>query len=67
MNYYSHLDENKQEQFRNDNEQATNFLRGIQQLEMMYKNPLPKSTEIPGAINNVPSGPAATQTDSPKK
>ena len=37
VNYYSNLDESRQEQFRNDNEQAANFLRGIQQMESMYK------------------------------
>ncbi len=67
INYYANLDENKQEQFRSDNEQATNFLRGIQQMETMYKNPLPKATEIPGAINNVPAAPAGKLPDSPKK
>lgn len=68
VNYYANLDENKQEQFRGDNEQAVNFLRGIQQIESMYKNPLPKVTEIPGAsINNSPAAPGAKQTDTPKK
>jgi hypothetical protein len=67
INYYSHLDENKQEQFRSDHEQAINFLRGMQQMEAMYKNPLPKATEIPGTINNTPAPPAAKQPDSPKK
>jgi len=33
----------------------------------MYKNPLPKATEIPGSINNTPVAPAAKQPDSPKK
>ena len=67
VNYYANLDERKQDQFRSDNEQATNFLRGIQQLEGMYKNPLPKPTEIPGSINNVPAAPAAKKADSAKK
>jgi len=68
VNYYANLDENKQDQFRSDNEQATNFLRGIQQIESMYKNPLPKATEIPGAtINNSPAAPGAKQPDSPKR
>jgi len=68
VNYYANLDENKQDQFRSDNEQAVNFLRGIQQIESMYKNPLPKATEIPGAtINNSPAAPGAKQPDSPKK
>lgn len=58
MNYYANLDENKAEQFRSDNEQAANFLRGIQQIENMYKNPLPKAGEIPTSINNVPAAPA---------
>ena len=67
VNYYANLDENKQVQFRSDNEQAVNFLRGIQQIESMYKNPLPKATEIPGAsINNNPVAPGAKQPDSPK-
>ncbi len=67
VNYYANLDENKQEQFRSDNEQAVNFLRGIQQIESMYKNPLPKLTEIPGAsINNNPVTPDAKLPDSPK-
>ncbi len=68
VNYYANLDENKQDQFRSDNEQAVNFLRGIQQIESMYKNPLPKATEIPGtSINNNPAAPGAKQLDSPKK
>ncbi len=68
VNYYANLDENKQDQFRSDNEQAINFLRGIQQIESMYKNPLPKPSEIPGAtINNSPAAPGAKQPDSPKK
>lgn len=67
INYYANLDESKQEQFRSDNEQAANFLRGIQQIEGMYKNPLPKATEIPGAINNLPVAPATKQPDSSKK
>ena len=68
VNYYANLDENKQDQFRSDNEQAVNFLRGIQQIESMYKNPLPKATEIPNApINNNPVAPGAKQPDSPKK
>lgn len=54
LNYYGHLDETKQDQFRNDNEQAANFLRGVQQIEEIYKNPLPKAIEIPGSINNTP-------------
>ena len=68
MNYYANLDEEKQDQFRSDNEQAANFLRGIQQIENMYKNPLPKPSEIPGAINNVPAGPATkAAADTQKK
>jgi len=67
VNYYSKLDESKQDQFRNDSEQAANFLRGIQQMEGMYKNPLPKNPEIPGAINNIPAPPATKRNDSPKK
>ncbi len=55
LNYYAHLDERKQDQFRSDNEQVANFLRGIQQIEAMYKNPLPKAIEAPGAINNTPA------------
>ncbi|MEO6734389.1 MAG: DUF2723 domain-containing protein [Ferruginibacter sp.] len=67
INYYSNLSENKQEQFRSDSEQATNFLRGIQQIESMYKNPLPKVNEMQGTINNVPQTPDARKPDSPKK
>ncbi|MEP7110175.1 MAG: DUF2723 domain-containing protein [Ferruginibacter sp.] len=67
VNYYANLSEARQEYFRSDNEQATNFLRVMQQIEGMYKNPLPKATEIPGTINNVPGAPAAKKTDSPKK
>ena len=66
INYYSNLPESRQDQFRSDNEQAANFLRGIQQLEGMFKNPLPKAMEIPGAINNVPAAPPATKRDSVK-
>ncbi len=64
VNYYANLNENKQEYFRSDSEQAANFLRGIQQIEAMYKNPLPKAGELPGVINNVPAAPA---TDTNKK
>ena len=67
LNYYSHLDERKQDQFRNDNEQAANFLRGIQQIEQMYKNPLPKAIEMPGSIKNTPAAPAPKQPSSSKK
>jgi hypothetical protein len=67
MNYYANLSENKQDYFRSDNEQAANFLRGIQQIEGMYKNPLPKPGEIPGTINNVPAAPPAKAPDSNKK
>jgi hypothetical protein len=67
MNYYSHLDERKQDQFRNDNEQVSNFLRGIQQIEQMYKNPLPKEIEMPTSIKNTPPPPAPKQPSSSKK
>ena len=67
MNYYAHLNENKQEYFRNDNEQAASFLRGIQQIESMYKNPLPKIGELPGSINNSPATPPAKAADTQKK
>ena len=67
MNYYSHLDERKQDQFRNDNEQVSNFLRGIQQIEQMYKNPMPKAIEMPGSIKNTPAPPAPKQPSSSKK
>ena len=56
-----------QDQFRNDNEQAANFLRGIQQIEQMYKNPLPKAIEMPGSIKNTPAAPAPKQPSSSKK
>ena len=66
VNYYSNLDENKQDYFRNDSEQATNFLRAIQQIETMYKSPLPKTiTEQPAPIQNVPATPG-TKKDSLK-
>ena len=67
VNYYNNLPENKQDQFKSDNDQAANFLRGIQQLEGMYNNPLPKLNEMPGTINNVPATPKAKKPDSPKK
>ena len=67
MNYYANLNENKQDFFRSDNEQAANFLRGIQQIESMYKNPLPKPGELPGTINNLPANPPAKAADTPKK
>jgi hypothetical protein len=67
MNYFSHLDERKQDQFRNDNEQVSNFLRGIQQIEQMYKNPLPKEIEMPTSIKNTPPPPAPKQPSSSKK
>jgi hypothetical protein len=67
MNYYSHLDERKQDQFRNDNEQVSNFLRGIEQIEQMYKNPLPKEIEMPSSIKNTPATPAPKQPSSSKK
>ncbi len=66
LNYYANLDENKQEQFRSDNEQAANFLRGIQQLEGMYKNPIPKASETPAPINNIPQTPSAKKPGSSK-
>lgn len=64
VNYYNSLSDNMQEYFRSDNEQASNFLRGIQQIEGMYKNPLPKPGELPGQINNVPGAPPAKAADS---
>jgi hypothetical protein len=67
VNYYSNLDENKQDFFRNDHEQAVNFLRGIQQIEGMYKNPTIQNMEIPGAINNVPAAPVDNKPESTKK
>ncbi|MEO5890578.1 MAG: DUF2723 domain-containing protein, partial [Ferruginibacter sp.] len=68
ITYYNSLDESKQDQFRNDSEQAANFLRGIQQIEAMYKSLSPKAMEMPGAINNIPVTPPATKKpDSPKK
>ena len=67
VNYYANLDDKKLEMLRSDSEQATNLLRGIQQMENAYKNPLPKSAEIPGSINNVPVAPAVKKLDSPKK
>ncbi|MBC7689919.1 MAG: DUF2723 domain-containing protein [Aquabacterium sp.] len=67
INYYNNLPESKQDQFKSDSDQAANFLRGIQQLEGMYNNPLPKLNEMPGTINNVPATPQAKKPDSPKK
>ncbi len=69
LNYYANLEEEKQDQFRSDNEQAANFLRGIQQIEGMYKNPIPprpQPNELPGAINNVPTPPAPGKPDTGK-
>ncbi len=68
MNYYANLEGNKQDFFKNDNEQCANFLRGIQQIEGVYKNSLTKPGEIPGQINNVPTAPApaAKATDTNK-
>jgi hypothetical protein len=66
INYYNNLDENMVEYFRSESEQAANFLRGIDQIEGMYKNPVPKMNELPGMINNVPSAPPAKAADSNK-
>ena len=67
VNYYNNLSDSRQDQFRNDSEQAVNFLKGIQQLEGMYKNTV-KQMETPGTINNIPPPPAAVKkTDSPAK
>ncbi|MDO9373631.1 MAG: DUF2723 domain-containing protein [Ferruginibacter sp.] len=60
INYYNNLPDNMLEFFRQESEQATNFLRGIDQIEGMYKNPVPKLNEMPGTINNVPATPPAT-------
>ena len=65
VNYYANLSDRKQEYFRNDSEQAANFLRGLQQIEGMYKNPLPKAEVIPGAIINTPANPPAQAADTP--
>jgi len=67
INYYANLSERMQDQFRNDSEQAANFLRGIQQIEKMYETPLPKTTEVPTPIKNNPAPAAQKQPDSPKK
>jgi hypothetical protein len=67
INYYANLSERMQDQFRNDSEQAANFLRGIQQIEKMYETPLPKTTEVPTPINNNPAPAAQKRPDSPKK
>jgi len=67
INYYANLSERMQDQFRNDSEQAANFLRGIQQIEKMYETPLPKTTEVPTPIKNNPAPAVQKQPDSPKK
>jgi hypothetical protein len=65
--YYSNLSERMQDQFRNDSEQAANFLRGIQQIEKMYDSAIPKATEVPAPINNTPASPAPKQSGGSKK
>jgi hypothetical protein len=65
--YYSNLSERMQDQFRNDSEQAANFLRGIQQIEKMYDSAIPKATEVPATINNTPASPAPKQSGGSKK
>ncbi len=67
INYYANLSERMQDQFRNDSEQAANFLRGIQQIEKMYETPLQKVTEVPAPINNTPALPAQKQPGGSKK
>ncbi|MFZ4057829.1 MAG: DUF2723 domain-containing protein [Ferruginibacter sp.] len=55
--YYGNLREDRQEYFRSDNQQAVEFLKGLQQLEQMYGNKPATPNEVPGAINNTPSKP----------
>ena len=68
--YYNSLDPEKASQFdgeRGDLASASNFLKGIQQMEAFYKNPKPVQVEIPDAIKNTTSPAVIKKADSNKK
>ena len=68
MIYYNSLNETRLAQFdgeRGDMATATNFLRGLQQMEQFYKNTKKLPVELPKTINNTTT--PAKKADSAKK
>ncbi len=62
--YYSSLSDDKQDVFRSDNDQALNFLKGLQQMEMQFKI-IPQKSDLSPTLNTTPVAP--TNADSQKK
>ena len=68
--YYSSLNEYRASQFdgdRGDMASASNFLKGIKQMDEFYKNQKTAPVEIPKTISNTPSPSSGKKTDSNKK
>ena len=62
--YFLHLSDDKQDAIRNDNEQAGNFLKGLQQMEAHYLHP-PKGNEMQQVITAPDANPPADSNVNP--
>lgn len=54
VTYYANLSEEKQDALKSETDQASNFLRAMQQMEQQYTNPKPLTPAVPNSGSNTP-------------